>query len=80
MEVDVDGRHWLFKFKYARKSSDVEKSLAEAIEQIKTHRYGYAPNTIVSRNTDSKADNTGLLRVALVFDGTERRFTAWQRI
>ena len=80
MEVDVDGRHWVFEFKYARKSSDVEKSLADAIEQIKTHRYGYAPNTIASSNTDSKADNTGLLRVALVFNGTERRFTAWQQI
>ena len=66
MEVAAGQRHWVFEFKYAKKSSETAQLLEQAVEQIRSRRYGEA--------TGVKT----LLRVALVFDGEQRCFTAWK--
>ena len=64
LEVKTPHRVWVFEFKFASLSKDVEKLLAEAVSQMKTKRYGETPH------------GKALLRVALVFDAEERRFAA----
>ena len=68
MEVEVGDRHWIFEFKYAGTGSEVETLLSQAVEQMKTQHYG------------ESLSGRQLIRVALVFNGQERRFSAWQAI
>ena len=68
MEVQVGLRHWVFEFKFAQKSSEVETLLNQAVSQIQSRRYGEA------------GDSKELIRVALVFNANERRFSAWKVI
>ena len=67
MEVEVNGQHWVFEFKVARRSSEVTDLLDEAINQLRTRHYG------------ETSVNTNRIGVALVLDSQKRRFTAWQR-
>ena len=66
MEVEVGNRCWLFEFKFAQKSSEVETLLNRALSQIQARRYGEI------------SDGKELIRVALVFNAEERRFSAWK--
>ena len=66
MEVQVGLRHWVFEFKFAQKSSEVETLLNEALSQIQSRRYG------------ETGDGKELIRVALVFNAEQRRFSAWK--
>ena len=66
MEVEVGNRCWLFEFKFAQKSSEVETLLNRALSQIQARRYGEI------------SDGKELIRVALVFNTEERRFSAWK--
>jgi len=68
MEVEVGDRHWIFEFKYADTDSEVEALLKEAVEQMKTQHYG---ESLSGRQP---------IRVALVFEGQQRRFVAWQEV
>ena len=68
MEVEVGDRHWIFEFKYAGTDSAVETLLKEAVEQMKTQHYG---ESLSGRQP---------IRVALVFEGQQRRFVAWQEV
>lgn len=64
LEVRTSHRVWVFEFKFARETSEVEDLLKEAADQIKTQRYGITPH------------GKELLRVALVFDSENRQFAA----
>ena len=64
LKVKTPHRVWVFEFKCASLSKEVEQLLAEAVSQMKTKRYGETPH------------GKALLRVALVFDAEERRFAA----
>lgn len=68
LEVEAGDRHWVFELKYAKESSQVEKLLEQAVEQIRNRRYGETPH------------GKELRRVALVFNAEDRRFTAWQDV
>lgn len=68
MEVEVGQRHWVFEIKFAKIDSKVITLLNEAIQQIESRQYG------------SQHSNLQLLRVALVFSETERRFVAWKEV
>ena len=68
MEVEVGDRHWIFEFKYAGTGSEVETLLSQAVEQMKTQHYG---ESLSGRQP---------IRVALVFEGQQRRFVAWQEV
>ena len=68
MEVEVGSRHWVFEFKYAQKSSEVDRLLAIAVDEIKSRHYG--------ENVNGKK----LIQVALVFSEEERRFKAWRTL
>ena len=67
LEVDAGSRHWVLELKYARTSVEVQRLLAQAVSQLRDNRYG------------ESAANT-VLRLALIFDATERRFAAWSLI
>ena len=64
LEVDAGNRHWIFELKYAEKPSLANVKLAEAVEQMQKRRYGAEHLTTQT-----------LIRAALVFDGSARRFT-----
>ena len=68
LEVEVGGRRWVFEFKFARKSSEVQPCLEDAAKQIASRRYG------------ALQPGKELLRAALVFSGEERRFVAWRSV
>lgn len=68
MEVEVNGRHWVFEFKYARSSNETDRLLKEAIVQVQSNHYG------------KTTDNKELIRVALVFSAEQRRFVAWESV
>lgn len=68
LEVNVDSRRWIFEFKYARKSSDVDRLLNLAVHQMQTKAYG--------KTLNSKA----LIRVAAVFEAEKRQITAWKAL
>ena len=68
MEVEIGNRHWVFEFKYAKSSTEINELLQHAVDQIQSRHYG------------NKADGRQLIRVALVFSGEERRFAAWKMI
>ena len=66
MEVEVGNRHWVFEFKFARTPSEVDKLLTQAVNQMQSVHYG------------ENQPGTELIRVALVFGATERRFMSWK--
>lgn len=68
LEVEAGNRHWVFEIKFARKDENVEGLLAQAVDQVKNRRYG------------EFAHGKELIRVALVFSETERRFVAWEEV
>ena len=68
LEVEAGNRHWVFEIKFARKDENVEGLLAQAVDQVKSRRYG------------EFAHGKELLRVAMVFSETERQFVAWEKI
>lgn len=68
LEVEVDGKRWIFEFKFARKTAEVSPLLDEAVEQIRACRYG------------GPRENDGSIRVAAVFDAASRQFTAWRTV
>ena len=68
LEVEVDGKRWIFEFKFARKTAEVSPLLDEAIEKIRACRYG------------GPRENDGSIRVAAVFDAASRQFTAWRTV
>lgn len=68
MEVEVNGRHWVFEFKYARSANETDRLLKEAIDQIQSNHYG------------EKTNNKELIRIALVFSAEQRRFVAWKTV
>ncbi len=65
LEVKAGSRHWVFEFKVARRADQNDTLLQEALDQIRTRRYGEA--------------HTGgeLIRLALVFSVEERKFVRW---
>ena len=65
LEFDAGERHWVLEFKYARNPSETDERLREGLEQIRTRRCGVS------------AGGKKLMRAAFVFDGSERRFTAF---
>ena len=68
LEVDAGSRRWVFEFKYAERSRDAAKRLEEALEQIRTRRYGEAPH------------DRELIRAAAVFNAEERRISAFKAL
>lgn len=66
MEVETDHRHWVFEFKYAKTSDEIDGLLMQALDQVQSRRYGQTNN------------GKELIRVALVFDAEQRRFSAWK--
>lgn len=68
LEATVGNRHWVFEFKFARKSDNVQTLLEQAAQQIRSRRYGLAPH------------GKHLLRLALVFGEKERRFVAYKEV
>ena len=68
LEVAVGSRRWVFEFKFAHSSDEVENLLEEGEEQMRSRRYG--------EGIDSRA----LHRAVLVFNGAARRFEAYQEL
>ena len=66
LEVEIGTRHWVFKFKFAHRNSQVQSLLSQGLEQLKANRYG------------KQSTLNELIRVALVFSEEDRKFTAWQ--
>lgn len=66
MEVETTNRHWVFEFKYAKTSDEVDGLLMQALDQVQSRRYGQTNN------------GKELIRVALLFDAVQRRFSAWK--
>lgn len=66
MEVDAQNFHWVFEFKFAETPEAVPRSLRTAAEQMRARKYGQTPH------------GRKLLRIALVFCGSERRFAAFE--
>ena len=64
LEFNAGDYHWVMEFKYAKEGDDPDTLLAEALNQIKSKRYGEGQDI----------GNKKLLRVGLVFDGKERQF------
>ena len=56
----------VFEFKYAKKTAETDSLLNQAVQQIQSRHYG--------ENIEGKE----LIRVALVFDAEQRRFSAWK--
>ena len=68
LEVAVGSRRWVFEFKFAHSSDEVENLLEEGEEQMRSRRYG--------EGIDSRA----LHRAVLVFNGAARRFEAYREL
>lgn len=68
MEVEVGNRHWVFEFKFAKTSAEVQKLLNQAVNQMQSVHYG------------ENAVNKGLIRVAMVFSAKDRRFSVWKAV
>lgn len=68
LEVSAGNWRWVFEIKFARTQAEVPKLLDQGLEQIRQRHYG-----------ESFAGNTPLklLRVALVFSESTRRFERW---
>lgn len=66
LEVEAGDRLWVFEIKCARESKEVDSLLREAVEQMGSRHYG------------SKRSGKKVIRMALVFDVSERGFSAWK--
>ena len=71
LEVAVGSRRWVFEFKFAHSSDEVENLLKEGEEQMRSRRYGEGREGIDSR---------ALHRAVLVFNGAARRFEAYREL
>ena len=69
LEFDAGDFHWVMEFKYLHKDKkeNPDTLLAEALNQIKSNRYGEGLNI----------GNKKLLRIGLLFDGEERQFVRY---
>lgn len=67
LEISVGPRHWVFELKFAKASDSPEKLLGEAIEQMRSRRYG------------EERPGSEMIRAALVFSEKERRFSLWKQ-
>ncbi len=67
LEVDAANRRWVFELKFVKSTVSVDDALAQALEQIKSRRYGQAPG------------GKELICIALVFCADQRRFAAWRQ-
>ena len=68
LEVEAGDRRWVFEFKYTNDESQTPRLLDEAVEQVKSRRYGMTPH------------GRKLIRVALVFNGRLRRFSGCREV
>ena len=68
LEVEAGDRRWVFEFKYTNDESQTPRLLDEAVEQVKSRRYGMTPH------------GRKLIRVALVFNGRLRRFSGYREV
>ena len=68
LEVDAGRLRWVFEFKYAENEAHQEKLLSEALDQLKSRRYG------------EKLHGKELHCAALVFDARKRRFRLWREL
>jgi len=59
---------WVFELKYSEDGKDADSKLEEAVEQIQSREYGNPP----------LAGQT--VKMAMVFDGTQRKLTKWQLV
>ena len=66
LEVEAGDRLWVFEIKCACESKEVDGLLREAVEQMGSRHYG------------SKRSGKKVIRMALVFDVSERGFSAWK--
>ena len=66
LEVEAGELHWVFEFKHVEFTQNVQKALEEALEQIRSRRYGMT------------AHGKKLICAALVFCAQTRSFAAWQ--
>ena len=66
LEVETGNRCWIFEFRFAKDEEEVGALLEQAVEQVRSRRYG------------ESASAKELNRMALVFDAAQRRFVAWQ--
>ncbi len=64
LEVEAGDRHWIFELKFATGASAAQRQLDDALEQIRSRRYGAG-----------HLSERRIIRAALVFDGRARRFT-----
>ncbi len=65
LEVTAGSRHWVLEFKVCREGGSEERLLQEAVEQIRSRRYGEGRG------------GRDLVRLALVFSVEERQFVRW---
>lgn len=66
LEVQTPHRRWVFELKFTADGKNTAELLAQAVKQMRGRRYGETPN------------DQALVRVAMVFDGRERRFSRWE--
>ena len=66
LEVETPHRRWVFELKFSADGTNAEKLLRSAVMQIRDRRYGEAPH------------GRELIAVAMVFNGSERRFDRWE--
>lgn len=69
IELTHAGLHWVFELKFAREGDSIESLLTQALEQIRTKRYGL-----------SEAAGKTHLAVGAVFSQSQRQFVAWSRL
>ena len=66
LEVTAGAFHWVFEFKFARKSAEEKTLLEAAVRQLRDKHYG------------ETASESHILRVALIFSEERRSFVLWQ--
>lgn len=66
LEVQTPHRRWVFELKFTTDGKNTGELLSQAVKQIRGRRYGETPHDLA------------LVRVAMVFDGRERRFSRWE--
>ncbi len=68
LEIHTKKFHWVFGFKYAKKDTDAQLKLAEAIKQIQEKHYGKGSNA------------EKLIRVGLVYSGESKQIAAYETL
>lgn len=68
LEAYVPNRHWVFELKYTEKKADESALLQKAKDQINDREYGFS------------LDTRRLIRLAAVFNGKERKITAFAEV